>query len=44
MNLIVKPNYKFEILYYPKGIGFTEVYDLQGGIISWARDKNEIVK
>ena len=25
-------------------LGFTEVYDLQGGIISWARDKNEIVK
>ncbi len=25
-------------------LGFTEVYDLQGGIISWARDKNKIIK
>ncbi len=25
-------------------LGFAEVYDLQGGIISWARDKNKIIK
>ena len=24
--------------------GFTEIYDLKGGIISWARNKNKIIK